>query len=404
MALDFPANPDDREEYVFTDPVGTETVYIWIEESNSWFSQSSGKPGPPGEDGSPSTEVGPPGPPGSPSTVAGPPGSPSTVAGPPGPPGPAELYANTSIPSEGAGKFGRNGSQYFTFYGNDTGNYLTSITPSNNQKDVISFGISTNGGASLSSTYELKGSNGSIWHSGNDGVGSGLDADRLQGYDISFVATPSTIATRNSDADLTGRTYRATLANENTISGAMAFRANNSSDNYVRFCSDKGTIRSWLDVYSKSEVPKKDGTGASGTWNIRAAEATKVSLAGEDTSTERPMLYAAGRGVNNIYAAYQSNYSGPGGSGVLRYNSSANCIICYRGYFTKIDGVKSLGLTVSEEVSENLRSFAPTVFTDDTYDVSTQLDLTKLVPVLVTKLSDALGRIEVLENQIKGEV
>ena len=102
MALDFPANPGDREEYVFTDPVGTETVYIWIKESNAWFSQSSGKPGPPGEDGSPSTQVGPQGPPGldgNPSTQAGPPGpqgpggppgtdgNPSTQAGPPGPSG-----------------------------------------------------------------------------------------------------------------------------------------------------------------------------------------------------------------------------------------------------------------------------------------------------------------------------
>ena len=85
MALNLPTNPEDREEYIFTDPQGTETVYIWIAESDAWYSQSSGKPGPPGEDGNPSTAVGPPGPPGNPSTVAGPPGP--GGSGPPGPPG-----------------------------------------------------------------------------------------------------------------------------------------------------------------------------------------------------------------------------------------------------------------------------------------------------------------------------
>ena len=51
MALDLPTDPVDREEYIFTDPQGNETVYIWIEESSAWYAQFSGKPGPPGEDG-----------------------------------------------------------------------------------------------------------------------------------------------------------------------------------------------------------------------------------------------------------------------------------------------------------------------------------------------------------------
>ena len=118
MALDIPSNPSDREEYIFTDPVGTETVYIWIAESNSWFSQSSGQPGPPGSDGSPSTQVGPPGPGGgsgppgnpgppgpggSPSTQAGPPGPPGTGggSGPPGPPGPQNNVSGTFTVSGG---------------------------------------------------------------------------------------------------------------------------------------------------------------------------------------------------------------------------------------------------------------------------------------------------------------
>ena len=386
MAIDFPSGVDDGYEYTYVDPQGSTTVYIWIDAEGVWYPQTAGEAGPPGPPGS--SVSGPPGDPGNPSTQAGPPGPPGPGgSGPPGPPGPAELYADTTTPRDGAGKFGRDNSQYFTFYGGESGNYFTSISQSSNQKSEINIGLSLDGGSSLASKYVLKGPNGTIWHSGNDGTGSGLDAGLLQGYDISFVATPSTIATRNSDADLTGRTYRSTLANENNCGGAIAFRNNDSSDNYIRYCSNATNIREFIGA------PSTSGSGASGTWSIRAAEATKVSIAGQDDNSERPMLYSNGRGVQSIYAAYGTN-----AGSVIRYNSRANAVMCYRGIFDKIDGVKSIGVVVGEEVAESLRSFAPTVFTDDTYDESTQLDLTELVPVLVTKLNDALRRIEELEN------
>ena len=364
MAIDFPTGVADGYEYTYVDPQGTTTVYIWIDAEGVWYPQTAGEAGPPGGGG---------------------------------PPGPSTLFANTEVPKEGAGKFGRDSSQYWTFYGNESGNFFTSISQASNQKSKVTFGISVDSGNTLSSKYEPQGADGNIWHSGNHGVGSGLDADRLQGYDISFVATPSTIATRNSDGDVTGRTYRSTISNDSYCNGAIAFRTSNSTDNYVRFCSDTGQIRNFIDVYSKSEVPKKDGTGASGTWSIRAAEATKVSIAGEDANAERPMLYAEGRGVNSIFAAYQSNFSGPGGNGVMRYNSNANCIICYRGYFTKIDGVKSLSLDLNGQAAKVLQNFAPSAYTTDTYDTTSQVDLAKLVPLLAEKLSEALSRIEELE-------
>ena len=45
-------------------------------------------------------------------------------------------------------------------------------------------------------------------------------------------ATASTIAYRDSSADLNVRLLRANYANQSTISGAIAFRVNNSTDNY----------------------------------------------------------------------------------------------------------------------------------------------------------------------------
>ena len=59
-------------------------------------------------------------------------------------------------------------------------------------------------------------------------------------------ATASTIAYRDASADLSVRLLRSNYANQSTISGAMAFRVNNSTDNYTRYCSDTGAIRTWL--------------------------------------------------------------------------------------------------------------------------------------------------------------
>jgi hypothetical protein len=44
-----------------------------------------------------------------------------------------------------------------------------------------------------------------VWHAGNDGAGSGLDADLLDGYNSATAATGNTIALRNGNGDLTVR-------------------------------------------------------------------------------------------------------------------------------------------------------------------------------------------------------
>jgi hypothetical protein len=51
-----------------------------------------------------------------------------------------------------------------------------------------------------------------IWTAGNDGTGSGLDADLLDGLNTASAATASTVATRDANADLTARRYISGLA------------------------------------------------------------------------------------------------------------------------------------------------------------------------------------------------
>ncbi len=88
-----------------------------------------------------------------------------------------------------------------------------------------------------------------VWHAANDGSGSGLDADLLDGQNmINNAATASTIAGRNGSGDIFARLIRQTYQNQSTISGGMVFRVNNSNDNYLRVCNDTGAIRTFLGV------------------------------------------------------------------------------------------------------------------------------------------------------------
>ncbi len=59
-------------------------------------------------------------------------------------------------------------------------------------------------------------------------------------------ATASTIAYRNSSADIRARLFRSNYTAQSTISGGIAFRVNNSSDDYIRFCNSPSAIRSFI--------------------------------------------------------------------------------------------------------------------------------------------------------------
>ena len=82
-------------------------------------------------------------------------------------------------------------------------------------------------------------------------------------------ATASTVVKRTSSADVQARLFRSNYANQNTISGAMAFRVNNGSDDYIRFCSDAAAIRSFIGAGTSSTTGTvtsvSGGTGLSGT-------------------------------------------------------------------------------------------------------------------------------------------
>ncbi|WP_275946432.1 tail fiber protein [Vibrio metschnikovii] len=80
------------------------------------------------------------------------------------------------------------------------------------------------------------------------------DSSKLNGATESETAVASSIAKRNNSGDLVARLFRSSYGNQTNISGALAFRINNGSDNYIRFCSSAPAVLAWLDAYSKKEA------------------------------------------------------------------------------------------------------------------------------------------------------
>ena len=102
-----------------------------------------------------------------------------------------------------------------------------------------------------------------VWHAGNDGAGSGLDADLLDGYNQTTAATGNTIVRRNGSGDITGRYLYGSYVNMShsaaTRNGDSVFYS--STDDFVRKNTASG-------MRSSLGVPANNGTGATGTWNI----------------------------------------------------------------------------------------------------------------------------------------
>ncbi|MEC6796771.1 tail fiber domain-containing protein [Photobacterium sp. S4TG1] len=64
-------------------------------------------------------------------------------------------------------------------------------------------------------------------------------------------ANLNSVPVRDNHGDIQARLFSSSFSNQSEFSGALAFRIDNVSDSYIRFCSNQGAIRQWLDIYSK---------------------------------------------------------------------------------------------------------------------------------------------------------
>ena len=121
----------------------------------------------------------------------------------------------------------------------------------------------------------------------NANVAQTANATNIGGLAVNDTGTANTIAARTAtNGDLKTRLFRTNYTNQNTISGAIAYRVS-TNDNYIRFCSNKTNIRAYLDVPSTSggDVADKANNSA---WSISvngsAANATYAADAGSATN------------------------------------------------------------------------------------------------------------------------
>jgi hypothetical protein len=70
-----------------------------------------------------------------------------------------------------------------------------------------------------------------VWNEHNDGAGSGLDADKLDGYDTSLIAAPNTIAVRDANGYLYSTWFSAGNAVSNTAAANYFY---DSGDGFIR--------------------------------------------------------------------------------------------------------------------------------------------------------------------------
>jgi len=197
-------------------------------------------------------------------------------------------------------------------------------------------------------------------------VVTNLNADLLDGFNSATASTVSTVAVRDTFGDITLRLVRSEFANETTLSGAMAFRVNNSTDNYVRFCSDTAAIRTFLDV------PTRTGGNASGTWAINisgnAATVTNgVYTVGDQTiggtktfsnTITGSITGNAGTVTNGVYTTGDQTIGGTKTfSSTISGSINGNAATVTNGVYTTgdqtIGGTKTFSSTISGSITGN---------------------------------------------------
>ena len=99
-----------------------------------------------------------------------------------------------------------------------------------------------------------------VWSEYNDGAGSGLDADKLDGAQSAVNPTASTVPVRDSSGDMYARLFRSTYGNDSSInsSAAVCMRVNNTTDNYIRSVSPAAYV-TWFNAQSNTNAKKASG-------------------------------------------------------------------------------------------------------------------------------------------------
>jgi len=106
-----------------------------------------------------------------------------------------------------------------------------------------------------------------IWHAGNDGAGSGLDADTVDGYQTSLTQSSNTVAVRDGSGYLFAQYFNGngTFSTSGSSSGMVNFTGTNGSDTYGR--SYNGTAARAAMGLATTDSPSFAGLNINGNLN-----------------------------------------------------------------------------------------------------------------------------------------
>ena len=251
----------------------------------------------------------------------------------------------------------------------------------------------TNGAGYITSSSLPTVGNGQIdGRTSGNGLSGSMDATANQSGNTTFTvtsnattaATANTIAYRDGSADLSVRLLRANYANQSTISGAIAFRVNNGSDNYTRYCSSPSAIRSFIGAGTISSINATTNGGALGTSNTLTGNGT-LTLAWQGNTAS----YVRGDGslatfpsipqgdITNVTAG--TGMTGGGSSGSVTLN-----VIGGDGITANADNIVVDGTVVRTSGTQSIagaKTFTttPISVTRSTADSSTYLATTAFV-------------------------
>lgn len=141
----------------------------------------------------------------------------------------------------------------------------------------------------LDATTVTKNGN-TVWHAGNDGTGSGLDADLVDGRNLDDNATPSTVVGRGSDNRISALNFVQTSANSENPTVAQVL-VTNGTDNILRKASAAHAGAALLNAVN---VPKIAwGLFATGTGSVTLINGSGISSATWNSTGVLTINYAA---------------------------------------------------------------------------------------------------------------
>ncbi|PSU67022.1 hypothetical protein C9J20_20435 [Photobacterium phosphoreum] len=187
----------------------------------------------------------------------------------------------------------------------------------------------------------------------------------LSKADVDLEHVPNTVHTvevnansvpvRDNNGDIQARLFSSGFTNQSSFSGALAFRIDNVADSYIRFCSNQGAIRQWLETYSKEESDARyiraqdiDSVGSDESPQFSG----KVTIEGLDNDgnvTSEIQLYAKSGGDHTHPIPKINHNDGYDNDGMMyKYNN------IFAGAMT-YEFLKSIPITVDGNVDKYVR-------------------------------------------------